>query len=471
MRLLFFIASIILYSCQKTTPKDDPIQETTDGIIKYWETTGNQEKLILSPTANIVFEGNTKLSNIIEVDSSIHYQQVEGFGYTLTEGSAFLIQQMETNARKKILQEIFGNNEADMGVSYIRISIGASDLSTSVYTYNDLPKGSVDYELQYFSLSKDTISLIPILQEIIKINPTIKIMASPWTAPAWMKDNQSSIGGTLLKNAYRTYASYFVKYLQEYKKRGITIDAITIQNEPQNPHNNPSMTLSAAESMDFIKNYLGPVFKENSIQTKIIIWDHNCDQPSYPLSILSDSAANSYIDGTAFHLYAGDITTLSYIHTMFPQKNIYFTEQWTSANGKFNEDLVWHMKNVIVGSMKNWSKIALEWNLANDINYGPHTIGGCSSCKGAFTIGSSDYSKNVSYYIIAHIARFVPPMSIRIESSEASSLSTVSFKRPDGKIALIVVNSSNQPVQFAIKFKSKYASTKIEGTSTTTFIW
>src|SRR5690606_33501108 len=185
-------------------------------------------------------------------------------------------------------------------------------------------------------------------------------------------------------------------------------DAITIQNEPLHDGNNPSMYMTAADQALFIKDYLGPAFENANIQTKIIAWDHNCDRPEYPMEILSDPEAYAYTDGSAFHLYAGDISALSTLHNAFPEKDVYFTEQYTASDGSFDGDLKWHLKNVIIGAMRNWSKNALEWNLANNEYFGPHTPGGCTVCKGGVTIGSSgNITRNVGYYIVAHASKFV----------------------------------------------------------------
>ena len=183
-----------------------------------------------------------------------------------------------------------------------------------------------------------------------------------------MKDNNSSIGGSLQTQYYDVYAKYFVKYIQQMKAEGITIDAVTPQNEPLNPGNNPSLVMTAAEQTNFIKNNLGPAFQAAGLTTKIITYDHNCDQPDYPIAVLSDPAANAFVNGSAFHLYAGDISALTTVHDAFPDKAVYFTEQYTSSTGDFGGDLKWHLKNVIIGSMRNWSRTALEWNLANDPN-------------------------------------------------------------------------------------------------------
>lgn len=296
-------------------------------------------------------------------------------------------------------------------------------------------------------------------------------MGTPWSPPTWMKDNGNSIGGKLKPEYYSVYANYFVKYIQAMKAEGITIDAVTIQNEPQHDGNNPSMRMEATEQRDFIKNHLGPAFQTAAINTKIIIWDHNCDNPNYPITILNDPDAKKYIDGSAFHLYAGDINALSTVKAAHADKNLYFTEQWTSSTGDFGGDLKWHLRNVIIGSMRNWSKTALEWNLANDPSFGPHTPGGCTQCKGALTISGSTVTKNVAYYIIAHASKFVPTGSTRISSTHSGNILSVAFKRADGKKVLIVLNDNDNTSSFNIRYNNKLALTSLPGGSVGTYIW
>ncbi len=470
---LFF--TIALFNC--TPSVTDAMNTTTNpvspilGNIDFWLTTSNQTLKLEKQTTQLKFESSSKIVTNIEVNDTYLFQDVEGFGYTLTGGSAQVINTLSTNKRKELLQELFGQNENSISINYLRISIGASDLDAKVFSYDDLPANQSDFNLDKFTLSQDSINLIPLLKEIIAINPNIKIMGSPWSPPVWMKDNQSSLGGSLLQPYYPVYAQYFVKYIQAMKQNGITIDAITPQNEPLHSGNNPSMYMTANQEANFIKNYLGPAFKLANIKTKIIIYDHNCDKPEYPLSILKDAEANAYVAGSAFHLYGGDISALLQVHNEFPDKGLYFTEQWTSGNGDFGDDLKWHVKNVVIGSMRNWSKVALEWNLASDASYNPHTPGGCTSCQGAITIENSVVQKNVSYYIIAHASKFVPVGSIRIGSSNVGNLYNVAFKTPTGKIVLIVVNDSKSQASFNIKYYGSLASTSLEPGGVGTYVW
>lgn len=456
-----------------TTNPTTPTTPTTPAVsdIEFWLTKGDQTVKLEKQSTILQFGTSFNNYNNIEVNDANVFQDIEGFGYTLTGGSAQVINKLSATVKKDLLQELFGQNANSIGISYLRISIGASDLNATVFSYDDLLAGQTDPNLDKFSLSPDMTDLIPLLKEIIAINPNIKIMGSPWSPPVWMKDNQASVGGSLLPQYYSVYAQYFVKYIQAMKLNGITIDAITPQNEPLHPGNNPSMYMLASQQADFIKNHLGPAFSFAGIKTKIIVYDHNCDKPDYPITILNDAVAKSYVTGSAFHLYAGDISALTTVHNAFPEKGLYFTEQWTSSTGDFAGDLKWHTKNVVIGSTRNWSKVALEWNLASDPSYNPHTPGGCTACKGALTIDNSVVTRNVSYYIIAHASKFVPVGSTRIGTSIVGNLYNVAFKTPAGKIALIVMNDGTTAESYNIKYNGKWATTYLEAGSVGTYIW
>ncbi len=434
-------------------------------------TSGDQMQLLqkqLLPLSQT--QSNTTIHPIL-IDTREKFQTIDGFGFTLTGGSALLIQQMPPKQRNALLQELFGKRANSISISYLRISVGASDLSESVFSYNDLAKGSTDTLMQQFNLSRDTIHLIPLIKQILAINPSIQFMATPWSPPTWMKTNNNSMGGSLIPQYYRAYARYLVKYIQAMKANGISIDALTIQNEPQHGGNNPSMLMTADEQALFIKEHLGPIFFQQKIKTKIVIWDHNCDHPEFPISVLNDTTANRYIDGSAFHLYAGDISALSKVKKAYPNKNIYFTEQWTGSKGSFDGDLKWHIKNVLLGSLQNHSKIVLEWNLANDIAFGPHTPGGCTECKGALTISGSTVTRNVAYYIIAHAAKFVPPGSVRIQSNSTQNIESVAFLTPEGSTILILLNNGTAKDSLYIGYKKQWANLTLKAGSVATVVF
>ena len=429
------------------------------------------ETVKLQKQNDIYFKNTTNNYQNIDVDAGQKYQTIDGFGYTLTGGSVQVINQLSAAKKEELLQELFSANANAISVSYLRLSIGASDLNASIFSYDDMPAGQTDPTLAQFSLSKDQ-PVIDMVKKILTINPSIKIVATPWSAPVWMKDNSSTKGGSLQPQYYAVYAQYFVKYIQAMKAQGITIDAITPQNEPLHPGNNPSMYMTSSQQGDFIKNHLGPAFQTANINTKIILYDHNCDKPDYPMDILADADAAKYVDGSAFHLYAGNIGVLGNVHMAYPNKNVYFTEQWTGANSSFSGDLIWHTKNVIIGSMRNWSKNALEWNVANDPSFNPHTDGGCTECKGAITINSSEaFTRNVAYYIIAQASKFIPQNSQRIASTQPGNLSSVAFSTPSGKVALIVLNEGTGTENFNIRYNGKSAATAIPGQSVATFLF
>ena len=360
------------------------------------------------------------------------FQSMDGFGFTLTGGSAQLIQQLNPIKKAALLQELFGQN----GISVLRIGVGATDLDATVFSYEDQPRK--------FSLEPSKSDLIPLLQQILAINPAIKIMATPWSPPTWMKDNGESKGGSLLEKYYVTYANYLATYIQAMAKEGIPIWALTPQNEPLHPGNTPSMFMSSPMQASFIKAALGPVFKKRNIRTKIIVYDHNCDHPEYAIDLLNDPETRQYVSGSAFHLYNGDISALSKVKTAHPDKDLYFTEQWTGYKGDFTGDFMWHVKNVILGAVNNHAKTAIEWNLANDPTYGPHTPGGCTECLGALTISGQDITRNQSYYIVMQAARFVPAGSIRLGIDAPEGINAAAFKRPDGKTVLLVQNEGRK---------------------------
>ena len=468
------ILSVCLY--QSCSPKVAHGNHATENVSKEnkisiasWLTKGDQSAL-LQQQSTVYFSNSKSEGPTIKVDPNQIYQTTDGFGYSLTGGSAYIINRLAPGVKAGLLNELFGSGENSIGVSYLRISIGASDLDATVFSYNDIPAGTTDVNLDHFSLDHDRVDLIPLLKEILAINPRIKILGSPWSPPVWMKDNVSSKGGSLLPQYYDVYAQYFVKYIHQMKAEGITIHAITPQNEPLHPGNNPSMLMVAEQERYFIKNSLGPAFKKAGIATKVIVYDHNLDRPDYPLTILSDPQAAQFVDGSAFHLYAGEVDALSKVHDAYPMKNVYFTEQWTGSKDSFEGDLKWHVKNVIIGTMRNWCRIALEWNLASDPNYDPHTPGGCTECKGALTIGDA-IKRNESYYIIAHASKFVPPGSVRIASNVEGDLYNVAFKTPSGKIVLIVENDSDADANFNIAFNGRIAAASLAGGAVATYVW
>ncbi|HEY2580622.1 MAG TPA: glycoside hydrolase family 30 beta sandwich domain-containing protein, partial [Mucilaginibacter sp.] len=408
-----------------------------------WLTKNDRSALFEKQAQPLKFTAATNQNATITVSDAQTYQHIDGFGFALTGGSAGHIIKMSASSRAELLKNIFAWDGDNIGVSYLRLSIGSSDLNERVFSYDDMPEGQTDPDLKHFDLGPDKNDVIPVLKEILRINPHIKILGSPWSPPAWMKTNGDTRGGRLKPELYPVYAKYLVKYIQQMKAHGITINAITVQNEPLHPGNNPSLLLVAPDEADFIKNHLGPAFKAAKITTKIIIYDHNADRPDYPISILNDPKANKYVDGSGFHLYGGKIEALTTVHDAYPNKNIYFTEQMVVEHENSpNINIVNPVKRLIIGATRNWSKVVLEWNLAADPQYKPYTDrGGCPSCQGAVTIDGDKVTRNIAYYSVAHASKFVRPGSTRIASDENETLPNVAFKTPAGKKVLIVANA------------------------------
>ncbi|MBD2714892.1 glucosylceramidase [Hymenobacter sp. BT646] len=459
--------------CQRLTPVVPAAPPATAGsTVAFWLT--NPDKSVLfRQQAGLAWgtAATASSSAVIEVDEQQTYQTIDGFGYSLTGGSAQLLHAMAPAARHAILRELFATDAANIGVSYLRLSIGASDLDAAVFSYDDLPAGQTDPTLARFSLAPDLVHLVPVLKEILAINPDIKLLGSPWSPPAWMKTNNSSKGGSLKPEFYDAYARYFVKYIQGMKAQGVRIDAITVQNEPLHPGNNPSLLMLAEQQAEFVKLHLGPAFRTAGLDTKIIIYDHNADRPDYPLTILNDPEARQYIDGSAFHLYAGPIEALSTVHNAHPDKHIYFTEQWVGSKSLFAENVPWHVRTLLIGATRNWARTVLEWNLAADPQQNPHTPGGCTECRGALTIAGSSVTREDAYYIVAHASKFVRPGSVRIASTLAPTLPNVAFKTPAGQQVLLVQNDARTPQSFHVRYHGQVFTATLGAGSVGTYVW
>jgi len=441
--------------------------------VSLWLTNPDRSALFQEQTPPIAFTSAPATNQMIDVDAAKTYQTMDGFGFALTGGSAQLIMKMEPAARAALLKNLFADDDDNIGVSYLRLTVGASDMNDHVFSYDDLPEGQTDPNMEKFSIDPDKADVIPLMKQILAINPHVQVLASPWSAPLWMKTTGRAQGGVLKPEYFSAYATYFVKYIQAMKAEGITIDTLTVQNEPLNEKNTPSMLMLETEQHDFIKDDLGPAFKKAGIKTKIVLYDHNLDHPLYPLSILRDPAAAKYIDGTGFHLYGGDVSAMTQVHNEFPNKNLYFTEQSiTDRTGTDAINLSKPVARVMIGVSRNWSKNILLWNLAADPNNGPHTDdGGCSGCRGAITIDGDKVMRLVAYYTMAHVSKFVRPGSVRIESNTLDSLPNVAFKTPDGKKVLIVSNTTDSVQKFDVRSGGKVFTSSLGAGSVGTYVW
>ena len=410
----------------------------------------------------------------IEIDPSTTYQKIEGVGASLTDSSAWLIYEfLNASERQAVLTDLF-DKENGIGIGYLRQPMGSSDFRLAEYSYDDLPDGvSTDYTLEYFSIAYDEDYIVPTLQEILAVNPDVKIMGSPWSPPVWMKESNHIGGGSLKSNVYTTYANYFVKFVQAYAAHGIDIDAITLQNEPYfEPWSYAGCHMEPAEQIKLVKK-MGPAFENNSITTKILVWDHNWDNTNFPLDVLADSQAFGYIDGVAWHHYSGDPSAQSTVHDAYPTKSVHVTEasDGTWNDGGFENDLI-RNATTMIEVFRNWGQSYIKWNLALDENNGPKIAGGCDTCYGVVTINQStrQVTKRPHYYVFGHVGKFIEPGAVRIDSTDGD-VSTFAFKNTDGSVVLFAVNTTNYESNLKLSWNSQWALRKIPARALMTFRW
>ncbi len=490
-KIIFLVSVLFLFigtACSsedgsEPDPTPQPPEEKSDVVV--YVTTADETRLFDS--VSVSFNTAESMSpRTITLDPTVTYQEMEGFGAAITGSTCCNLLKMSAENRSKLLKETF-DPDGGMGYSYIRISLGCSDFSLGEYTYCD-EKGLENFALHAY----DKRDVIPVLKEILAINPELKIMASPWTCPLWMKVNDlidkkphnSWKGGRLDPGYYNDYAMYFVKYIQAMNEEGIDITSITIQNEPLNKGNSASLYMTWEEQRDFIKGHLGPAFQAADIRTKIIVYDHNYNydniagQEAYPLRIYADAEASRYIDGAAFHAYGGNKNEMLNIHNANPGKGLYFTEisigEWGSGYS-FADDLMWNMREVGIGTVNNYCKAVMVWNFMLDNNHGPNRPGGCNTCLGAVTVNSS-YSgvkKNSHYYTMGHLSKVIKPGAKRIKVTGyiAAGWYYAAFKNPDNSFSVVMQNDTQEAVNITVASGSNSFSFHVPEKSIVSYIW
>ena len=441
-------------------PEPTPTPEPTVEVAKSYTTTADKSSLFAEKT--IAFGKTASMSPYAVRFTDETYQTVDGFGAALTVASCYNILKMPQDKREAFLKHMFDTKNG-IGSSLIRVCIGGSDFSIERFTWCDKEGienfAPAEYDLKY---------VIPVLKEIKKINPSLRIIGSPWTAPRWMKkevnsnvDRYSWTGGTLKPSCYQDYAEYFVKWIQYMQSQGLDIYAVTLQNEPLNAGNSMSMVMYWDVARDFIKTALGPAFRKAGLNTKILVFDHNynydnmSDQAQYPLKIYADAQASAYIAGSAWHNYGGNVSELDKIVAGAPDKELYFTE---ASIGTWNYDfascLINDMRDIFFGLLKRGGKGVTLWNLMLDENKGPYTDaeGSCKTCYGAVTIASSDYSTldyYTHYYNIAHCSKVINQGAVRIGTTgyTTSGLEYLVFRNPDDSYGVVVLNENSEAKQ------------------------
>lgn len=454
--------------------------------VKVLVTTNDRSKDLEQTTLQIKGEPADNAA-VITLDPATKYQTMDGFGAAVTGSSCYNLMQMTPADRNKFLTETF-SVENGFGHSYIRISIGCSDFSLDEYTCCDVP-GIENFALQ----SEELEYVIPILKEILAINPNILIMGSPWTCPQWMKVNNltdlepfpSWTSGHLNPKYYQDYGTYFVKWIQAMEAAGIPIYSITPQNEPLNRGNSASLFMGWKEELAFIKQGLGPKMKEAGLKTKIYAFDHNYNYDNmpeefgYPLNIYEDKEAANYLAGAAYHNYGGNREELNRVHAEHPDKELVFTETsigtWNRGRD-LSRRLMDDMREVALGTVNNWCRGVIVWNLMLDSERGPNRDGGCQTCYGAVDIDKKDYktiTRNSHYYIISHLSAVVKPGATRIGSTgyQEDGIMYSAFENTDGTYAFAVLNEKEESVKIAVNDGKKQFMYDIPAKSVVSFSW
>lgn len=446
----------------------------TDTVRLWLSTADRRLRLVQQP--DIAMSAGESLSAEVVIDTHKTYQSIVGFGAALTDSSAWLLQnKLNEQQRSALLHELFGP-PPNLDLNMARLTIGASDFSLQPYTLDDLPFGEVDPPLLHFNVASNLHDVIPTVREVMSVNPQLRIIASPWSAPAWMKDSENLIGGALLPQFESTYADYLVKYVDTYRGYGIPIFALTLQNEPGFiPLTYPSTDLPASTRSRIIAQYLGPALASRKPKTLILGWDHNWDEPEQPLSVLADPDAARYIDGIAWHCYSGSPYAQSRVHRAYPKKDAYITEcsggDWESSK---NGELLWFARDLLLGGLRQWARGVVYWNLALDEQHGPH-FGGCDACKGVVTIDSrtGEVSRNDEYYAFAHFSRFVLPGAVRVGSSDTDKgIDNVAFQNAaGGSVVLVMVNSQTEARRVSVMQDQTRFQYTLPPQSVATFVW
>lgn len=448
-------------------------------VVKAYVTTSDRSHLFTEK--DLEFNRPASMSPyIVNLDFDRTYQTVDGFGAAVTGATSYNLMKMQQEDRTAFLKDIFDREEG-LGSSLIRVSIGASDFPAGRKEFTWCDTEGIE---NFAPHSDDVQYLIPVLKEIYAINPDVKIIGSPWSAPVWMKESASWTSASLKPEYYDDYAQYFVKWIQYMESQGFDIYAVTPQNEPLNKGNSMSMYMGWQQQRDFIKQALGPAFRDAGIDTKILVFDHNfnydniADQIGYPLHIYEDPDASQYVAGSAWHSYGGNVSELDQIIYEYPDKEIYFTEASIGAwNYTFENCLVNDFETIFIGTLSRMGKGVTLWNLLLDDKGGPYgSAGACTTCYGAVDISSSDYhtlTYRTHYYNIAHASKVIMPGAVRIgtEGFELDGLDYLAFRNPDGSIGVIIVNKNTGAQTLTFNTDEYSVNYEVPGRSLVSLSW
>lgn len=467
MRVIHIVGLAALLNSPLLAPLDLQAQ-----AVNVWLTTGDRTKL-MQPQSAVGFIPGIQAGNCITVDEGQIFQEIEGFGAAFTDSTGYVLHQLASGqVRTNVLRSLFSRDGIGIGLSFMRLPMGGSDLARFHYSYDDRPAGQTDTNLAFFSIAHDLTDIIPLIQHARQLNPQMKLMASPWSPPGWMKTSDSLIGGSLFPSMYGVYASYFVKFIQAYEAQGISIEYLSLQNEPLYvPGDYPGMDMSAAVQTLVLRDHVLPALAAHQIKTKVLVYDHNWDRSDYPDAVLSDATLRSspQIAGTAWHGYGGTPGAMLSLAAKYPGKGNYQTEH---SGGDWIGDQVRTDFTEIIHTLRSSTRCFVKWNLCGDQNKGPHA-GGCGTCTPLVTINSNTglASYTTDFYTIGHFSKFILPGARRIHSSNASGILSAAFLNPDGTRVLIVFNDTSGSNPFQVRWGSKAFVYTIPANSGATFVW
>ncbi|MEU1346200.1 ricin-type beta-trefoil lectin domain protein [Streptomyces sp. NPDC005795] len=421
--------------------------------------------------------GNGGGGTNITVDENTRYQTFTGGGASFTDTAAYLMKSsgaLSQATRDATMKKLFSPTEG-IGLSFVRNPMGGSDLARYGYTYDDMPAGQTDPSLAHFSIAHDLEDVLPLTKQAKQLNPALTTVASPWTAPAWMKDSGQLNGGWLKAENYGAYADYFVRYLQAYRDQGVPVDYVTAQNEPTCCGGYPSMSWNGSGLAYFTKSELLPKLASAGLATKVLAHDWNWDTyDAYAAATVDDAAVRDHpnFGGVAWHGYGGDIAKQTTVHERYPSMDAFQTEH---SGGTWIADQQREDMMNIIDYTRNWAKSVTKWSLAVDQNRGPHN-GGCGTCDGLITVhdgdsrsGQVDYT--IEYYTMGHLTKFVRPGASRISSTASSTVPNVAWRNPDGSKALIAYNGGGSAQQVTVNWGGQKFTYSLPARTSATFTW
>jgi O-glycosyl hydrolase len=443
--------------------------------VESWVTDLNTAQRLTPQPVQGWQQGVGPAGSTVVVDPTRRYQTMTGFGASMTDTSAWVLtNKLSEAARLKTMNALFSPDQG-IGLSMLRQPMGASDFAVNgSYSYDDMPAGKTDPNLSSFSIAHDQAYIIPRLREALQINPSLTMMANPWSAPGWMKTSDSMITGSLKPEFYDAYAKYFVKFLKGYRAAGLPTNYVSVQNEPlYEPWDYPGMSVPAKTSAEFIGKYLGPALAKGGLSTQILAYDHNWDVPSYPEVIYHDPVAARYVPGTAWHCYGGNVSAQTLSHNDYPHAQAFQTEcsggTWQGTTAAAFEQSM----NLAIGVPRNWGQSVVMWNLALDQRGGP-TNGGCQTCRGVVTVNDDGtVTKELDYYALGQFSKFVRPGAVRVASSvpAGAPVSNVAFKNRDGSQVLVAYNGTGAPQHFSVQVGKRHVTETLAAGAAATYRW